>query len=114
MLTESKMGGMKEMGVFYDHCLKSLYPPDSCGTYCNAHTCVQPLPTILFDGSPGGCTAHPPISLADSLCVVGRAAAQMPGTTAISRRCSNRVATKGAPTAAPAHPSPTPAPLAAR
>ena len=46
MLMESKMGGMKEMGVFYDHCLKSLYPPGSCGTYYNAHTCVQPLPTI--------------------------------------------------------------------
>ena len=42
MLMESKMGGMKEMGVFYDHCLKSLYPPGSCGTYCNTHTCVQP------------------------------------------------------------------------
>jgi hypothetical protein len=38
MLTESKMGGMKEMGVFYDRCLKSLYPPGSCGAYCNAHT----------------------------------------------------------------------------
>jgi hypothetical protein len=23
------------MNVFYDHCLESLYPPGSCGTYCN-------------------------------------------------------------------------------
>ena len=68
MLMESKMGGMKEMGVFYDHCLKSLYPPGSCGTYCNAHTCVHPLPTILRNGSSGGCTVPPPISPADLLC----------------------------------------------
>ena len=38
MLTEAHMGGMDEMGAFYDSCLESLYPPGSCGTFCNGHT----------------------------------------------------------------------------
>ena len=38
MPTEAHMGGMDTMGIFYDHCLESLYPPGSCGTFCNAHT----------------------------------------------------------------------------
>jgi len=63
MLTLAGMGGMDEMGVFYDHCLESLYPPGMCvseasgssspgsssfvhifaccvvqGTFCNHHT----------------------------------------------------------------------------
>ena len=38
MLTTSGMGGMSEMGVFYDHCLEALYPPGICGTFCNLHT----------------------------------------------------------------------------
>lgn len=38
MLTQSGMGGMSEMGLFYDHCLQTLYPPGSCGFFCNEHT----------------------------------------------------------------------------
>ena len=59
MLTDSGMGGMDEMGIFCafanslhanvlsahsnaflpdDHCLEALYPPGSCGTFCNLHT----------------------------------------------------------------------------
>ena len=32
------MGGMDEMGLFYDDCLQHLYPPGSCGLFCNIHT----------------------------------------------------------------------------
>ena len=38
MLVASGMGGMDEMGIFYDRCLESLYPPGVCGTFCNQHT----------------------------------------------------------------------------
>ena len=38
MLTGAQMGGMDEMGLFYDSCLQTLYPPGSCGTFCNEHT----------------------------------------------------------------------------
>ena len=38
MLTLAGMGGMDEMGLFYDRCLESLYPPGMCGTFCNQHT----------------------------------------------------------------------------
>lgn len=38
MLVEAHMGGMEEMGLFYDDCLEELYPPGSCGTFCNEHT----------------------------------------------------------------------------
>ena len=38
MLSTAGMGGMAEMGVFYDHCLQALYPPGSCGTFCTPHT----------------------------------------------------------------------------
>ena len=32
------MGGMDEMEYFYDACLETLYPPGSCGFFCNEHT----------------------------------------------------------------------------
>jgi hypothetical protein len=32
------MGGMEEMGAFYDNCLETLYPPGKCGLFCNEHT----------------------------------------------------------------------------
>eukprot|EP01046_Picozoa_sp_COSAG06_P007481 COSAG06_NODE_366_length_16768_cov_145.097246_1_plen_784_part_10 len=32
------MGGMDEMGQFYERCLSTLYPPGSCGRLCNQHT----------------------------------------------------------------------------
>jgi hypothetical protein len=35
MLSNAAMGGMEEMGEFYDICLKELYPPGTCGTFCN-------------------------------------------------------------------------------
>eukprot|EP01047_Picozoa_sp_COSAG01_P102252 COSAG01_NODE_31870_length_590_cov_0.769857_2_plen_76_part_01 len=38
MLTNANMGGMHEMGLFYDRCLERLYPPGTCGAFCNAHT----------------------------------------------------------------------------
>ena len=38
MLVQAHMGGMDEMGLFYDDCLEELYPPGSCGTFCNEHT----------------------------------------------------------------------------
>ena len=38
MLVAAGMGGMDEMSIFYDHCLETLYPPGSCGTFCNQHT----------------------------------------------------------------------------
>ena len=38
MLTLAGMGGMDEMGDFYDHCLVALYPPGSCGSFCTGHT----------------------------------------------------------------------------
>jgi hypothetical protein len=38
MLTGAQMGGMDEMGLFYDDCLEELYPPGACGTFCNEHT----------------------------------------------------------------------------
>ena len=38
MLTQAQMGGMDEMGIFYETCLESLYPPGRCGAFCNEHT----------------------------------------------------------------------------
>jgi N-acetylneuraminic acid mutarotase len=38
MLVATGMGGMSQMAAFYDSCLRALYPPGSCGTFCNAHT----------------------------------------------------------------------------
>ena len=38
MLTTARMGGMDTMGVFYDSCLETLYPPGTCGSLCNEHT----------------------------------------------------------------------------
>lgn len=32
------MGGMDAMGLFYDRCLETLYPPGICGVFCNTHT----------------------------------------------------------------------------
>ena len=31
----------QEMGLFYDDCLEALYPPGSCGTFCNEHVSSQ-------------------------------------------------------------------------
>ena len=39
MLIDAHMGGMEDMGVFYDKCVAELYPPGSCGTFCNTHSC---------------------------------------------------------------------------
>ena len=33
---------MEEMGLFYDKCLEELYPPGSCGVFCNQ---VRPPPS---------------------------------------------------------------------
>ena len=30
MLSQAGMGGMEQMGMFYDRCLEALYPPGSC------------------------------------------------------------------------------------
>jgi hypothetical protein len=71
MLTESKMGGMKEMGVFYDHCLKSLYPPGSCGVYCNTHTydCyLKEVQESCCDEGGANCPAGKPVP---NTCPVG-------------------------------------------
>jgi hypothetical protein len=71
MLAESKMGGMKEMGVFYDHCLKSLYPPGSCGTFCNAHTydCyLKEVQESCCDEGGANCPAGKPVP---NTCPVG-------------------------------------------
>ena len=38
MLTNAHMGGMDTMSVFYDKCLETLYPPGTCGSFCNSHT----------------------------------------------------------------------------
>ena len=35
MLVNANMGGMEGMGTFYDHCVESLYPPGTCGAFCN-------------------------------------------------------------------------------
>ena len=49
MLSEAQMGGMEEMQYFYDDCLEELYPPGSCGTFCNEHTCAAaPPPEVHF------------------------------------------------------------------
>eukprot|EP01052_Picozoa_sp_SAG31_P005138 SAG31_NODE_222_length_19895_cov_34.907626_3_plen_276_part_00 len=44
------MGGIDDMGVFYDKCLEQLYPPGICGTYCNAHTfdCCKRKPRLFY------------------------------------------------------------------
>ena len=44
MLTDSGMGGMDEMGIYYDHCLESLYPPGACVSLGTCPAC-RPLPT---------------------------------------------------------------------
>ena len=38
ILVAMEMGGVDGMQVFYDQCLLSLYPPGSCGSFCNGHT----------------------------------------------------------------------------
>eukprot|EP01047_Picozoa_sp_COSAG01_P048850 COSAG01_NODE_4788_length_4743_cov_45.744832_2_plen_830_part_00 len=71
MLMESKMGGMKEMGVFYNRCLKSLYPPGTCGAYCNAHTydCyLKEVKQACCDEGGANCPAGQPVP---STCPVG-------------------------------------------
>jgi hypothetical protein len=37
-LISAGLGGMDDMGQFYDNCLDQLYPPGTCGTFCNEHT----------------------------------------------------------------------------
>ena len=46
MLTTAGMGGMDEMGQFYDHCLEALYPPGSCAFL--PHTLSDSLLSDLF------------------------------------------------------------------
>ena len=76
MLTTAGMGGMDEMGQFYDHCLEALYPPGSCAflphTIAPSHTLsclISSISTCLNEISskrsggpfpPGGylCNAH--------------------------------------------------------
>lgn len=43
------MGGIDDMGVFYDKCLEQLYPPGICGTYCTTHTfdCCERKPRLF-------------------------------------------------------------------
>lgn len=43
MLSAVQIGGIDEMNSFYGACVTELYPPGSCGTYCNTHTfdCYQ-------------------------------------------------------------------------
>lgn len=53
MLTEAQMGGMDEMGLFYDNCLESLYPPGSCGTFCKSISLVSRRPRGWQQGSAG-------------------------------------------------------------
>ena len=38
MLISMGMGGMEGMTVFYEHCFETLYPPGSCGVFCNQHS----------------------------------------------------------------------------
>ena len=60
MLTAAKMGGMGEMGTFYEHCLETLYPAGSCGTYCNGHTCAPRVIPYARDRCDGTCLIIPP------------------------------------------------------
>ena len=49
MLTTAGMGGMDEMGQFYDHCLEALYPPGSCAFLPHTiATLSDPLLSGLF------------------------------------------------------------------
>ncbi len=49
MLTTAGMGGMDEMGQFYDHCLEALYPPGSCAFLPHTiATLSDPLLSDLF------------------------------------------------------------------
>ena len=43
MLTDSGMGGMDEMGIYYDHCLETLYPPGACVSLRTGPAC-RPQP----------------------------------------------------------------------
>ena len=53
MLTTAGMGGMDEMGQFYDHCLEALYPPGSCAFLPHTiATLSDPLLSDLFYFNP--------------------------------------------------------------
>ena len=45
MLTVAGMGGMDEMGIYYDHCLESLYPPGACVSLGTGPACRPPPKT---------------------------------------------------------------------
>ena len=71
MLGAIGMGGMDEMGNFYDNCIESLYPPGSCGTFCNDHTfdCyVSEFNQACCDEGGANC---PPGSSIPTTCPVG-------------------------------------------
>ena len=48
------MGGMEEMGAFYDNCLETLYPPGKCGLFCNEHTYECMLQEVQMPQGWGG------------------------------------------------------------
>jgi hypothetical protein len=52
MLTTAGMGGMDEMGQFYDHCLEALYPPGSCAFLPHHRE-----PSLAFSVSSVSCVA---------------------------------------------------------
>ena len=59
ILTNADLGGMDEMGNFYNNCLGALYPPGSCGTFCNEHTCKLQQPRKKFAARLGDVTVPP-------------------------------------------------------
>lgn len=38
LLIQAKIGGIVGLADFYNNCLLALYPPGSCGRFCNTHT----------------------------------------------------------------------------
>eukprot|EP01050_Picozoa_sp_SAG11_P048125 SAG11_NODE_25576_length_357_cov_0.468992_1_plen_92_part_01 len=67
----ASMGGMDEMGSFYEHCLETLYPPGTCGTFCNEHTFECSLAEIqesCCDEGGANCNAEHPVP---EVCPVG-------------------------------------------
>ena len=64
MLTGMGMGGMGGMTIFYDHCVETLYPPGSCGLFCNQHSydCrMEEIHSACCHG--GNCVREPVICL---------------------------------------------------
>ena len=69
-------GGMDGMSVFYKHCLEELYPPGSCGRYCNGHTfdCYEKeVHSACCDEGGLNCKSHVP-----KTCPVGCGARNQP------------------------------------